>query len=130
MFQILKFMFQGLQQHFSLQRYKKVLNGRKFCYNLTKIVFLSTTPPTLGTDVFRKLTLSSISVYVPAGSVSAYTSLGGIWLEFNIQASSSTNIDKIVKEGNNASVYNMNGQRVEKVRFGIYIKNNKKILVK
>jgi hypothetical protein len=95
-----------------------------------EIVFLSTTPPTLGTDVFRKLTLSSISVYVPAGSVSAYTSLGGIWLEFNIQASSSTNIDKIVKEGNNASVYNLNGQRVEKVRFGIYIKNNKKILVK
>lgn len=93
-----------------------------------EIVFLSTTPPTLGTDGFRKLTLSSISVYVPAGSVSAYTSLGGIWLEFNIQASSSTNI--IVKEGNNASVYNMNGQRVEKVRFGIYIKNNKKILVK
>ena len=57
------------------------------CSGLTSIESLAETPPTLGTDAFYNVS-TSIPVYVPCGSVSAYQSAEG-WKAFtNIQCGS------------------------------------------
>ena len=57
------------------------------CSGLTSIESLAETPPTLGSDAFYNV-LTSIPVYVPCGSVSAYQSAEG-WNAFtNIQCGS------------------------------------------
>ena len=54
------------------------------CRNLAEITCHATTPPTLGTDAFRKVS-TDIPVYVPCGSLAAYQSAEG-WSTFtNIQ---------------------------------------------
>ena len=80
------------------------------CYGLTSITSLAEIPPTLGTDVFYKVS-NNIPVYVPYGSVSAYQSAEG-WKDFtNIQCmpedesavdnvhSQSTNVQKFFRDG-------------------------------
>lgn len=46
-----------------------------YCSRLTAITCLATTPPTLGTEVFRNT--NNCPIYVPAASVSAYQSASG-----------------------------------------------------
>ena len=60
---------------------------RAFCYckGLTSLTCEATTPPTLGSGVFYKISnTSSIPLYVPAGSVEAYQAAAQ-WNAFNIQ---------------------------------------------
>jgi hypothetical protein len=56
------------------------------CNNLTSITSEATTPPTLGTNVFQYVpNPSSVSLYVPSESISAYQGAAQ-WNTFNIQA--------------------------------------------
>lgn len=52
-----------------------------YCQSLTSITLLSTTPPQLGADVFYH-TNTSIPVYIPCGSTSAYQSSSSAWQQF------------------------------------------------
>jgi len=61
---------------------------RAFCYcrGLTSLTCEATTPPTLASGVFYKISgTSSIPLYVPNGSVDAYTAAAQ-WNAFNVQA--------------------------------------------
>lgn len=56
-----------------------------WCRNLTSLTCEATTPPTLGSSVFYKISnISSIPLYVPSGSVAAYEAAAQ-WNAFNIQ---------------------------------------------
>jgi len=54
------------------------------CTGLTSVTCAATTPPTLGENVFNNVTTANIPLYVPAGSVEAYTAAAQ-WNAFNIQ---------------------------------------------
>ena len=88
------------------------IGGRAFynCSGLTSVISLAEIPPTLRTDVFYNVS-TTIPVYVPCSSVSAYQSAKG-WKDFtNIQCmpedesavdninSQSTNVQKLIRDG-------------------------------
>ena len=99
------------------------------CSGLTSIESLAETPPTLGSDAFYNVS-TSIPVYVPCGSVSAYQSAEG-WKYFtNIQCmpedesavdnvhSSSANTQKLLRNGQliilrDGVEYNAQGQIIK-----------------
>lgn len=61
-----------------------------YCRALTSLTCEATTPPTLGSSVFYKITsktsdMSSIPLYVPSGSVAAYEAAAQ-WNAFDVQA--------------------------------------------
>ena len=99
-----------------------------YCSGLTSVTSLAEVPPTLGTDVFYKVS-NNIPVYVRCGTVSAYQSAEG-WKDFtNIQCmpedesavdnvhSQSTNCQKILRDGHLLIIrdgveYNAMGQEI------------------
>lgn len=102
------------------------------CFKLKTITNLSTTPQSVNNDTFRKLddtALASIKLYVPAGCSAIYKAAPK-WGKMDIEEISSSDIKIIEKTSKDSPTYNMNGQRVDKVKSGIYVKNKRKIFIK
>jgi hypothetical protein len=62
------------------------------CSALTSISALTTTPPTLGVDVFDDVTLSAITLAVPTSAVATYNA-ADVWKEMNVVGGASAIAD-------------------------------------
>lgn len=98
------------------------------CTALESVTCLATTPPTLGSSAFASVTVSSIPLYVPEGSISAYKAAAQ-WKDFDIQDPTPTGIEnanananasaaKLLRNGQllierDGNVYTITGQKIK-----------------
>ena len=100
------------------------------CSILTSVTVLNPTPVTIpeeGTFLNRK----NATLYVPLGSKNAYQA-ADYWKDFKeIVEIDITGIDQITSnEKNNATIFTLNGKRIDKPLKGINIIGGKKVIVK
>ncbi|GEM_PF-2849401 len=77
--------------------------------NLSQITCAAVTPPSLGEDVFYDVTLSNITLYVPAESVAAYKA-ADTWKDMNVQAIPVTGVENVNDNDNHNCKFMHNGQ--------------------
>ncbi|MBR3612271.1 MAG: leucine-rich repeat domain-containing protein [Bacteroidaceae bacterium] len=100
------------------------------CTSLTEIYAMAETPVSIEYSIFSNY---SATLYVPIGAKEAYQA-ADYWKEFtNIVEIDFTGIDKIFIDdavrGDKNVYYDLNGQRVENPKKGIYIINGKKVVL-
>jgi hypothetical protein len=100
----------------------------QYC-GLTSVTVLNPTPVAITQDVFSNQ--KDATLYVPKGSKSAYQA-ANYWQEFKeIIEINITGIDQIMSnENNNATIFTLDGKRVNKPQKGINIIGGKKVVVK
>lgn len=106
------------------------------CSGLKSLTCLAIDAPNMGSDVFFYVPLSTVTLYVPAGSVDAYKAAAQ-WKEFgNIVGIDPTAVEelksnKTLKANDNAPIYDLMGRRLQqKPASGYYIQGGKKYFVK
>jgi uncharacterized protein (TIGR02145 family)/uncharacterized repeat protein (TIGR02543 family) len=78
------------------------------CTGLTSITAFTATPPTLEEDVFDDVTLSDITLTVPASSVAAYNA-ADVWKEMNVVGAAAAGINDI-QANNRLQIFVNNGE--------------------
>ena len=107
------------------------------CTGLTRITSNADVPPTCGRNAFEEVDTKNCYLYVPDGSINAYSNADG-WKDFLniVKTNASSSIDDIVSDQGNkpTEYYNLNGMRVNNPHNGIYIKRQgskaEKVLIK
>ena len=80
--------------------------------------------------VFTQEVCQNATLYVPKGSIEKYKATNG-WKDFkNIVEMDESGIDHVEAQAPDAPYYNLNGQRIDQPKKGIYIQNGKKIVIK
>jgi hypothetical protein len=99
------------------------------CSILTSVTVLNPTPIDIPFDVFSNRV--NATLYVPLGSKNAYQA-ADYWKDFKeIVEIDITGIDQITSnEKNNATIFTLNGKRIDKPQKGINIIGGKKVIVK
>lgn len=99
------------------------------CSSLLSVTALNPTPITISKNVFTSRT--NATLYVPKGSKNAYQT-ADYWQEFDeIIETEETSIDHIMNnEKNNATIFTLDGKRIDKPQKGINIINGKKVNIK
>lgn len=105
--------------------------------NLDSVIVLANQPPTAYGKSFSDACYSNAKLIVPNGTKAAYSSAEG-WKNFaNIIESESTGISAISIKKKTSNVYNIQGQLVREgfdwkssLAPGVYIINNKKVIIK
>ncbi len=82
------------------------------------------------TSTFSEYTFNLATLYVPKGTIEKYKATNG-WKDFkNIVEMDESGIDHVEAQAPDAPYYNLNGQRIDQPKKGIYIQNGKKIVIK
>lgn len=106
------------------------------CVNLEKVYCLAQRVPSTSSSAFKKSGVNYATLYVPNTLIKGYKSTSP-WSEFGnilpiedvLDGISSATTSGVVADDEN--IYNLNGIKVnDKIPFGIYVKNGKKILAK
>ena len=103
-----------------------------YCDALESIHLMNDKPATVAEHNFTDEHYSTVELFVPTGTLSAYKS-ADVWKNFlNIKEYEYTAIDEVECEGKNArTVYDLHGRRVDEItENGIYIVGGKKVMVK
>ena len=103
----------------------------EYCTALTNVICEAVNPPALGDEAFSDIP-EEATLYVPEGSVAAYTADEG-WNLFKKILSLNelpTSIEAVKTDTDNSAVYNLSGQRMSNSGRGIFIKNGKKLIFK
>lgn len=108
------------------------------CTNLTTVKSMLEEPFELSSYAFSTLSnttwqfeFTTATLYVPAGTKEKYEATSAWNLFPSIVEMDATGIGTVqVSDDDDAPVYNLNGQRVNTIGKGIYIKNGKKVLVR
>ena len=100
-----------------------------YCTGLTSVTVLNPTPVAITQNVFTNR--KNATLYVPQGSKSAYQA-ANYWKEFKeIIEIDPSGIDQIMSNGeNNATIFTLDGKRINKPQKGINIIGGKKVVVK
>ncbi|MBQ7661960.1 MAG: leucine-rich repeat domain-containing protein [Prevotella sp.] len=101
----------------------------QYCTKLTSVTVLNSTPVAISQNVFTSR--KKATLYIPKGSKDAYEA-ANIWKEFKeIIEIDITGIDQIMSNGkNNATIFTLDGKRINKPQKGINIIGGKKVVVK
>ena len=83
------------------------------CGGLTSVTMLNSTPPSCGTDVFKNVNVSNVTLTVPTGSVSIYKS-ADIWKDFKYEQTEEEPSEPEIPTDNSGLSYNiLNSTEVE-----------------
>ncbi len=105
------------------------------CPKLQSVECAATVPPTLGSDAWTGSNTANATLYVPSESVAAYEAADQ-WKDFGVCTSIVTGIDEIEATGGTATIYDLQGHRVQgdNLPVGLYIikqgNQTRKVLVK
>ena len=99
------------------------------CTALNEITCLATEPPTIDYTTFTESCYQGASLYVPYGCHDAYM-YASVWELFYDIFELPDGLDEIPEAIENGKIYNLAGQRLQKMQKGINIVNGRKILVK
>lgn len=98
---------------------------------MTDIYCKAKNVPSLAVNAFENAYPDYITLHVPTGSVDAYKATEPWNIFKEILPLESTMINAVSVDSDDKSVYyNLNGQIVDNPQKGIYIHNNKKIIIK
>lgn len=105
------------------------------CPKLQSVECAATVPPSLGSDAWTGSNTANATLYVPSESVAAYEAADQ-WKDFGVCTSIVTGIDEIEAAGGTATIYDLQGRRVQgdNLPVGLYIikqgNQTRKVLVK
>ena len=100
------------------------------CSNLKTILCYAEEPPIVGNDVFKGVNVSKVALYVRDESVELYKA-HDVWKQFFMDTITGINeINNGQQSTDITPIYNLAGQRLQKMQKGINIVNGKKIFVK
>ncbi|MBO7137000.1 MAG: BspA family leucine-rich repeat surface protein [Bacteroidaceae bacterium] len=99
------------------------------CTSLATVTCNATTPPSLDKGAFNSSHYQNVIVYVPYGCHDAYM-YAPVWKNFYGIFEQPDGLDEIPETIENGNIYNLAGQRLQKMQKGINIVGERKVLVK